>query len=113
MAFHRRDVLARHEKVHVPDPSKRRRRPRRGTNPKPFTACVQVVCSETNGINQDNIVVGAVHDSVAGFLVSLQSCGDSTTLKLVRFLSNSLLAILCKTITTYTPHTAHQNRYEI
>lgn len=36
MTFHRKDVLQRHSRVHEPDPAVKRRRPRRGVEPKPF-----------------------------------------------------------------------------
>lgn len=36
LIFHRKDVLIRHQKVHVLDSNIKRRRPRRGANPNPF-----------------------------------------------------------------------------
>lgn len=58
MAFHRRDVLSRHQQVHRFNPSKRRRRPRRGINPEPLVSLSQAASSEKKAVSQAELVLG-------------------------------------------------------
>ena len=90
MRFHRQDVLRRHQTVHVPDPRKRRRRPRRGPLPRiggevavdsPTGADQDVdsgesaPCPDSFGVGEPD--GGLEHSSVA---IGDFGCNDFTTL---------------------------------